>query len=129
MDKVEKIPGDVMIVEDEEDLCYLLKLIFKKQNLKTACAGTLVEAKQAISTFEPKFLLLDNNLPDGSGTEFIKQVKSLYPATKVIMITAHDSPGDIQNAFHKGADYFISKPFSWDAIEKALGNFKLGNTA
>ncbi len=118
-----------MIVEDEKDLCYLLELVLKKEKLSTACVNSLYEARETIPDIEPKVLFLDNHLPDGSGTELIGQIKSLYPTVKVIMITAYDTPGDIEEAFTSGADYFISKPFSITAIRNALSKFEFGNIA
>lgn len=117
-----------MIVEDEKDLCYLLELILKKQNLSTAIANSIFEAKQTIQNIEPEVLFVDNHLPDGSGTDFMGQVKLLYPAIKIIMITAYDTPIDVEKAFTNGADYFISKPFTSIAIKNVLSMFSFGNT-
>lgn len=123
-----KMPAIVMIVEDEKDLCYLLELMLKKQNLSTACANSISQAKLVINNIEPKVLFVDNHLPDGSGTDFIRQVKLLYPDIKIIMITAYDTPLDIEKAFNNGADYFISKPFTTIAIKNVLAKFELGKT-
>lgn len=124
-----KISANVMIVEDEKDLCYMLALILKKQNLSTVCANSISEARQTINRINPRILFVDNHLPDGSGTDFIGQVKSLYPAIKIIMITAYDAPVDVKKAFNNGADYFISKPFTSAAVKKALSLFAAGNAA
>jgi DNA-binding response OmpR family regulator len=63
---------------------------------------------------------LDNHLPDGSGSDFIGQAKKLNPNAKIVMITAHDSATEINAAFSKGADYFISKPFNSAAIKTTI---------
>lgn len=118
--KNENTPAKVMIVEDEKDLCFLLAYILKKQNFFPSCVNSIAEAKHALRKINPKILFLDNNLPDGSGSDFISQVKKICPLTKIIMITAHDSPGDVTKAFTKGADYFISKPFTTATIENML---------
>lgn len=110
----------VMIVEDEKDLCFLLAYILKKQNFFPSCVNSITEAKHAIKKINPTILFLDNNLPDGSGSDFIPQIKKICPLIKIIMITAHDSPRDVSKAFTKGADYFISKPFNTAAIENML---------
>ena len=118
----------VMIVEDEKDLCFLLNLILRRENLSTTCVNSISEAKQKINNIKPKVLFVDNHLPDGSGTDFIGEVRLLYPTMKIIMITAYDTPFDVQKAFNNGADYFISKPFNKMAIKNVLGMFALGNT-
>ncbi len=117
-----------MIVEDEKDLCYLLELMLKRENLSTTSVNSISEANQTINNIEPKVLIVDNHLPDGSGTDFIGQVKLLYPDIKIIMITAYDTPIDVENAFNNGADYFISKPFTTIAIKNVLAKFELGKT-
>ncbi|MEP6595530.1 MAG: response regulator [Ginsengibacter sp.] len=120
--------GNAMIVEDEKDLCYLLVNLLRKENMCASCVNSLSEAKVNINNIKPNVLFLDNHLPDGSGADFISQVKTSYPSTKVIMITAHDSPWDIENAFRKGADYFISKPFNVVTIKNMLKMLAVGNT-
>ncbi len=127
-EKEKKICQNAMIVEDEKDLCFLLELILKKENLNTTSVNSILEAKQSIKNIEPKVLFVDNHLPDGSGTDFIGQVRLLYPAIKIIMITAYDTPLDVQKAFNNGVDYFISKPFNASAIKNVLARFALGNT-
>lgn len=118
----ENTPAKVMIVEDEKDLCLMLSYILKKQNFFPSCVNSLKEAVHQIKKFKPEILFLDNHLPDGSGSDFIGQLKKLCPLTKIIMMTAHDSPKEIKKAFTKGADYFISKPFNTATIQKMLHN-------
>ncbi|MEP7230668.1 MAG: response regulator [Ginsengibacter sp.] len=128
-EKRKKKSTNVLIVEDEKDLCYLLELAIRNEKLSTACANSLHEARQTIHNIEPNVLFVDNHRPDGSGNELIPQIKSLYPAVKVIMITAYDTPGDMEEAFNNGADYFISKPFSISAIKNVLAKFEFKNIA
>lgn len=118
-----------MIVEDEKDLCYLLELILKQQNLSTKCANSLHEARATLPNVNPNILFLDNHLPDGSGVEFIHHIKETHPEVKVVMITAYDTPDDVEIAFEKGADFFISKPFTTGAVKKVMNMFALAKTA
>ena len=118
-----------MIVEDEKDLCYLLELILNRQNLSTKCANSLCEARATLPNVNPNVLFLDNHLPDGSGVEFIHYIKELHPYVKVVMITAYDTPDDVEKAFKKGADYFISKPFTTGAVTKVMNMFSPANSA
>ncbi len=118
--KKENTPPKVMIIEDEKDLCLMLSNILKKHNFFPSCVNSLREAKYQIKKINPEILFLDNHLPDGSGSDFIGQVKKLCPFTKIIMMTAHDSPREVHKAFTKGADYFISKPFNTATIQNML---------
>ena len=112
--------GQIMIIEDEEDLCYLLSAALKKNNVNSQCAHSIKEARRAIKSIKPSVVFLDNNLPDGYGSDFISTVKQTLPETKIIMITAYDSPLDIKLALNSGADYFISKPFNTSSVRNAL---------
>lgn len=114
---------NAMIIEDERDLCYLLTIVLKKNNVPSACVYSIKEARDIIKKIMPSIIFLDNHLPDGIGADFIRQAKAMCPAAKIIMITAHDSPAEIDEAFNKGADYFISKPFSSSAIKTTLDFF------
>jgi two-component system OmpR family response regulator len=113
-------PEKVMIIEDEKDLCYLLAVVLKQNNLRPACVYSIKEAKKIIREIKPSIVFLDNHLPDGYGFDFIILLKAIYPDTKIVMITAQDSPADIDLAFRRGADYFISKPFDVATINTTL---------
>jgi DNA-binding response OmpR family regulator len=112
-----------MIIEDEKDLCYLLAIVLKQNNIPSACAYSIKEAGETIKKIKPSIIFLDIHLPDGIGSDFIQQAKAIYPAAKIIMITAHDSPEEINEAFHRGADYFISKPFNSSTIKTTIELF------
>jgi len=80
----------------------------------------LEDAKIALKNNTPPIIFLDNHLPDGLGIDFISYVKTNYPNTKIIMITAHDTPEDRTKAVQQGVDMFLGKPFTKDAITMAL---------
>jgi DNA-binding response OmpR family regulator len=109
-----------MIIEDEKDLCYLLAIVLKKNNVPSACVYSIKEARENRKNVKPSIIFLDNHLPDGIGADFIRQAKVIYPGAKIVMITAHDSPAEVDEAFNRGADYFISKPFNSLTIKEAL---------
>lgn len=113
-----------MIVEDEKDLCLLLSLYLNKQNVQTSCSYTIKDAKKNMAEYEPGLVLLDNNLPDGLGTDFIHEIKSHNPDTKVVMITAFDHPEVSYDAFKNGADFFLLKPFNIANFQTVLNEIK-----
>ena len=57
-------------------------------------------------------ILLDINLPDGSGLDLLKEVKEKTPDIPVILLTANDTDMDIVDGLERGADDYITKPFS-----------------
>ncbi|MBS1742655.1 MAG: response regulator [Bacteroidetes bacterium] len=110
----------VLIIDDETDICYLLSTLLKQKNLDAEYVNTLSEAAVALKKDTPGIIFLDNHLPDGLGMNFIEYIKLHYPASKIIMITAHDTDADRQRALKGGADYFIGKPFTKDIVYKAV---------
>lgn len=111
---------DALIIDDELDICFLLKSILKKKDLEVNYVNRLEDAKIALKDHTPPIIFLDNHLPDGLGIDFISYIKTNYPATKIIMITAHDTPEDRTKAVQQGVDMFLGKPFTKDAITMAL---------
>ena len=114
----------VLIVDDEIDICYLLDGLLKKKSLRSTYVNNLSDAQAILKKESPAILFLDNHLPDGLGVDFIDYVKKHHPATKVVVITAVDSSADTSNAYEKGADFFISKPFNREVIYKVVDKLK-----
>ncbi len=115
---------NALIIEDEEDLSYLLAMLLKKNNLNIDCAYSIDEARSRLKKINPSIIFIDNHLPDGFGSDFIAYLKSKKPRAKIIMITAHDSYSEISKAMENGADYFITKPFSSATIKTMLDILK-----
>ena len=61
-------------------------------------------------------VLLDINLPDGSGLDFLSEIKTSSPLRPVILLTANDTDMDIVNGLEQGADDYITKPFSLSVL-------------
>ena len=109
-----------LIIDDENDICYLLSRLLNQKNLETSYVNNLSDATTALKKNNQEIIFLDNNLPDGLGVNFLKYIKSNYPDSKIVMITAQDMNIEKQRAFKAGADYFISKPFSRATIYKTV---------
>ncbi|MGC4101974.1 response regulator [Ferruginibacter sp.] len=104
------------IIDDEADICFLLSNVLKQQHIASEYAFSLKDAGQAMKGKEPEIIFLDNHLPDGLGINYISRLKEEHPSSKIVMVTAHDTDADRENALKAGADFFIGKPFSRDAI-------------
>ncbi|HEX2630677.1 MAG TPA: response regulator [Chitinophagaceae bacterium] len=110
----------VLIVDDEQDICFLLNTILRQKDIDTCLAGSLAEAQKIIENDSPAMIFLDNHLPDGLGLDHISKLKQKSPCSKIVMITAHDNPAERERAYREGADFFISKPFTKDVIYNTL---------
>lgn len=112
---------DVLIVDDEIDICFLLgNVLNKRLNITISCANTITSATSEMILHQPSIVFLDNHLPDGSGMSFLKHLKEFYPDTKVVMITAYDTSKNRNMAMDIGADAFIAKPFTIALINKTV---------
>lgn len=114
---------NAFIIDDEKDICYLLSNMLRQKAIKTESASSIAEAISALEGKEPEVIFLDNHLPDGLGVNFIKRIKHDHPLSKIIMVTAHDTASDRSKAMNEGADYFMGKPFSREAVNEALNSF------
>lgn len=113
-------PGKILVVDDEPDVCYLFNRILLKRNMKAGYAGNLAEAALSVQNEVPSLIFLDNSLPDGQGIDFIPYLKLNCPDTKIVVVTANDSPVDKTHAMGKGADDFLGKPLSLELINRSL---------
>ena len=113
---VDKAACKILIVDDEGDVCYLLSKLLKQKELEFEHVNTLAQAEILLKEETPDIVFLDHNLPDGLGINFIDYIKDNYPYIKIVMITAHDSAMTKNRALKKGADLFITKPFTSEQI-------------
>ncbi len=108
--KTDKTICSVLIIDDDDDLCRILTTILQKK-LPVHVEHTLKSAETYLTNVKPVIILLDNNLPDGTGVTSIKDILELYPDIKIVLMTADISEGLKEKALHEGAVSFISKPF------------------
>ncbi|WP_301923549.1 response regulator [Ferruginibacter sp.] len=113
---------EVLIIDDETDICYLLGSLLRKKQIQSKFVNTLKDAANILELNEPEIIFLDNHLPDGLGVNFISYIKRFHPLSKIVMITAHDNLADKQKAIKEGVDYFIGKPFSKETVNIIMEN-------
>lgn len=101
--------GSLLIIDDEPDVCLLLKRALSPHYAQIDCAYSLAEGMEKAALMGPDVIVLDNNLPDGFGINEIHTFKNTAKATKVVMLSAMDVQTD---ALAAGADYFLEKPVS-----------------
>ena len=108
----------VLVVEDEAALATMLRYNLEKQGFRVEEAADGQEALTRISEAEPDIVLLDWMLPMMSGIEVCRQIRR-RPSTRdlpVIMVTARTEDQDAVRGLDMGADDYITKPFSIDAL-------------
>jgi two-component system response regulator VicR len=105
----------ICIVEDDHKLREGLCLALKETNINIIPCDTLQKAREAIAQSIPDLVILDVNLPDGSGLDLLAEIKS-GPGTPVILLTANDTEMDVVTGLENGADDYITKPFSFKEL-------------
>jgi len=115
----------VLIIDDEEDICFLLGNVLRSKKYEVTIANTLTEGLSLIRKVSPSLLFLDVRLPDGSGLDSIGDIRKQNPEMKIVTMSAYDDMNTRRKAIESGADLFIGKPLNMELIDltlKALQN-------
>ncbi len=101
----------ILLLEDDENLNRGISLKLEKEGYCVLSAQTLERAKHFFDKEPVDLIISDITLPDGSGLEFGKYVRS-RSEVYLIYLTAMDQEIDVVNGYDTGADDYITKPFS-----------------
>lgn len=104
------------IIEDDSALREGLALAFELEGYETAAAGTMAEGRRLLEAGGLALLILDCNLPDGSGFDLVRQLRA-SSRLPVLMLTARDSEMDEVKGLELGVDDFMRKPFSLAVLQ------------
>jgi two-component system, OmpR family, phosphate regulon response regulator PhoB len=106
--------GKVLLVDDDAPLRLLVTTTLATKHFEILEAERGEQALQIIWEEHPRLILLDIKLPDMSGIEICRRIKSdpTMAHTKVVMLTAVVTDGEREAALAAGADRYITKPFS-----------------
>ena len=102
----------LLIIEDDIGLNQGLSKALKADDRQIISCQDLKTAKEQLLCGGVSLILLDINLPDGSGLELLREVKENTPYIPVILLTANDTDLDIVDGLERGADDYITKPFN-----------------
>ncbi len=103
-----------MVVEDDRALNEGIAFALRREGYLTRSAYSLREAREKLEE-QMNLILLDINLPDGDGREFLGSVLAGQPAP-VLLLTARDTEEDMLQGFRAGCDDYITKPFSMPVL-------------
>mgnify|MGYP000472342919 CR=1 FL=1 len=101
----------LLIIEDDIGLNQGLCKALKADDRQIISCHDLKAAREQLLCGGVSLILLDINLPDGSGLELLREVKENMPGVPVILLTANDTDLDIVDGLERGADDYITKPF------------------
>lgn len=107
----ENVRQYILILEDDEDLSEGICLSLQSPELTFVRCKTVAQAKQLLKERKYDLLILDINLPDGSGLDFCREIRK-RSRVPIALLTAKDMELDIVSGLESGADDYITKPFS-----------------
>lgn len=113
----------ILLLEDDITLGNGIRMALQSPSVQITLCRTLAQAQNAVADNRYDLLILDVNLPDGSGLELLTEVRKTSHVP-VILLTANDLEMDVVTGLESGADDYITKPFSL-AILRARVNAQL----
>jgi len=113
-------PLRVLIVDDEPRLADVLARLLVLEGWQTRSSLTGQDAIRAAEEFLPHAVVLDIGLPDISGFEVLRRLRSLDPTLCVLFLTARDAVADRVAGIRAGGDDYVTKPFSMEEVAARL---------
>jgi len=110
----------ILITEDNIDLLKAITENLESDNFLCETSNCLSTSLEKIDLYEYDVLVIDINLPDGSGLDLIRKIKDKNPNTGVIIISARDSIDNKIEGLELGADDYIIKPFNILELEARI---------
>ncbi len=117
----------ILLLEDDTALGRGIQMALQGDAVQIKLCRTLAQGREETARDDYCLLILDVNLPDGSGLELLRQVRQ-DSSVPVILLTANDLEMDIVTGLESGADDYITKPFSL-AVLRARVNAQLRRSA
>ena len=101
---------EILIIDDEPQICKLLEITLENDGYKSVQAATGKEGIVMAASHPPALILLDLGLPDKSGHEVLKELRSWY-SRPIIILSVINTEEDIVKALDNGATDYLTKPF------------------
>ena len=102
----------IFLLEDDAALGRGITMALGGAEQTVVLADSIAQARQTLAKTQFDLLILDINLPDGSGLDLLRALRSQRNATPIILLTANDLEMDEVTGLEAGADDYITKPFS-----------------
>ncbi|POF28372.1 response regulator [Roseibium marinum] len=110
----------LLLVEDTFDMAEAIMIRLERSGIACDLAKTLEQARACVEVQRYDVIVLDINLPDGLGTELLKEMRAAGDRTPVLMLTAEFSVDDRVSSLNSGADDYLVKPFDHRELEARI---------
>ena len=124
------MPISISIVEDNDKLRGTLARVLNRADGFRCVSqyGSAEDALKDLPNVKPEVVLMDINLPGMNGVECVRQLKTLLPATQVMMLTVYEDTENIFNALAAGANGYMLKRTSTKELIEAIHEVKRGGS-
>ncbi len=112
--------GRILIVDDENLVCWSLTKMFKRNGHQVEVANSGAAARLCLERFHPDLVIQDAALPDMDGLDLLKEIKEQQPDLPVVIMTSSYHSDLAFQAFSLGAEDYIGKPFNIDKVEQSI---------
>jgi DNA-binding response OmpR family regulator len=102
---------EIVIIEDEEDILELTEYHLTKEGYSVTGFLSTLNVEKFIKEESPHLMVVDRNLPDVEGSEFVSYLRDKGYDIPVIFLTAKDHDSDLEEGFMRGGDDYMTKPF------------------
>lgn len=109
----------VLLVDDSPELRRINQRVLRPEGYEILSAATLQEARAALLTKKPDAIVLDVDLPDGSGIDFCRELRKNSPIP-VIFLTAHSDEETAQESAEAGGCACLTKPYELEDLQNAV---------
>src|SRR5690606_12003111 len=100
----------LLIIDDDQELCELMSRWLAQEGFEVRACHDGESARQALAGSVPAAVVLDVMLPDGSGLDLLRKLRSEHPELPVLMLSARGEPLDRILGLELGADDYLAKP-------------------
>ena len=108
----------IWIIDDDKSIRWVFEKALARTEFAFKTFSSVPEALEALATDTPQVIVSDIRMPNGSGLDFLSEVKQRLPDIPVIIMTAYSDLESAVAAFQGGAFEYLAKPFDVDqAIE------------
>lgn len=110
----------LLVVDDESSVCYSFRRLFSSDSVEILTAQTVAEGRARLLAHQPDVVVLDLQLPDGSGMELFEEIRCGTSKQPVIFITAHGTTSTAVEAMKNGAFDYLIKPLDFEQLSSLI---------
>jgi len=117
----ERSERTLLLLDDEDNIRRSLMRLLRRDGYRILDASNAHDAFQLLATNRVQVILSDQRMPGMSGTEFLSEVKAMYPDTMRMMLSGFTELSSVTEAINRGAIYkFLTKPWDDEALRMEI---------